>query len=178
MVESITLCFMHSAIVGRLLNAWNTRLQTIYIYIYIYIWMQHPTKRQLYGHLPPISKTMQIRRTRYAGHCRRSKNELINDVLLWTPLHWCTSVGRLRKTNLQQLCTDTVCSLENQSGAMGEWNEWRERGRERERERESLGNLRYQHDLMMIHTHTHTYIYIYIYIYIMTICYKPNRNIS
>ena len=32
-------------------------------------WKQHPTKQQLYCHLPPISKTIQIRWTRHAGHC-------------------------------------------------------------------------------------------------------------
>ena len=31
-------------------------------------WRQHPTKHQLYGHLPPITKTIQVRRTRHAGH--------------------------------------------------------------------------------------------------------------
>ena len=46
---------------------------------------QHPTKQQLYGYLPAITKTIQIRRTRHAGHCWRSRDELISDVLLWTP---------------------------------------------------------------------------------------------
>ena len=32
-------------------------------------WRQHPTKPQLYGHLPPITKTIKVRRTRHAGHC-------------------------------------------------------------------------------------------------------------
>ena len=32
-------------------------------------WRQHPTKHQLYGHLPPITKTIQVRRTRHTGHC-------------------------------------------------------------------------------------------------------------
>ena len=32
-------------------------------------WQQHPTKHQLYGHLLPITKTIQVRRTRHAGHC-------------------------------------------------------------------------------------------------------------
>ena len=36
-------------------------------------WRQHPTKQQLYGHLPPITKTIQVRRTRNAGHCWRSR---------------------------------------------------------------------------------------------------------
>ena len=48
-------------------------------------WRQHPTRQQLYGYLPPITKTIQIRRTRYVGHCWRSRDELISDVLLWTP---------------------------------------------------------------------------------------------
>ena len=47
-------------------------------------WRQHPTKHQLYGHLPHITKTIQVRRNRHAGHCWRSKDELISDVLLWT----------------------------------------------------------------------------------------------
>ena len=50
-------------------------------------WRQHPTRHQLYGHLPPITKTIQVRRTRHAGHCWRSKDELISDVLLWTPAY-------------------------------------------------------------------------------------------
>ena len=28
-------------------------------------WRQHPTRHQLYGHLPPITKTIQVRRTRH-----------------------------------------------------------------------------------------------------------------
>ena len=35
---------------------------------------QHPTRHQLFGHLPPITKTIQARRTRHAGHCWRSRN--------------------------------------------------------------------------------------------------------
>ena len=48
-------------------------------------WRQHPTRCQLYGHLPPITKTIKVRRTRHAGHCWRSKDKLISDVILWTP---------------------------------------------------------------------------------------------
>ena len=45
-------------------------------------WQQHPTRHQLYGHLPPITKTIQVRRTRHAGHCWRSRDKLIRDVLM------------------------------------------------------------------------------------------------
>ena len=45
-------------------------------------WRQHPTKQKLYGHLPPITKTIQVRRNRHAGHCWWSRDKLISDVLL------------------------------------------------------------------------------------------------
>ena len=61
-------------------------------------WRQHPTRHQLYGHLPPITKTIQVRRTRHAGHCRRSRDELISDVLLRTPKHGRAKAGRPART--------------------------------------------------------------------------------
>ena len=61
-------------------------------------WKQHPTKQQLYGLLPPIMKTIEIRRTRHAGHCWRSREELISDVLLWTPSHGRAKTGRPART--------------------------------------------------------------------------------
>ena len=56
-------------------------------------WRQHPTRHQLYGHLPPITKTIQARHTRHAGHCWRSRDELISDVHLWTPSYGRTTFG-------------------------------------------------------------------------------------
>ena len=57
-------------------------------------WRQHPTKQQQYAHIPPIMKTIQVRRTRHAGHCWRSRDELISGVLLWTPSHGRAKAGR------------------------------------------------------------------------------------
>ena len=48
-------------------------------------WRQHLTRHQIYGHLPTITKTIQARRTRHAGHCWRSRDELISDVFQRTP---------------------------------------------------------------------------------------------
>ena len=59
---------------------------------------QHLTKQQLYGHQPPITKTIQVRRTRHVGHSWRSRDELISDVLLWTPSHGQAKVGRPART--------------------------------------------------------------------------------
>ena len=76
-------------------------------------WQQHPTKHQLYGQLPPITKTIQVRRTRHAGHCWRSRDELISDVLLWTPSYGRVKAGWPARTYIQQLCEDTGCSPED-----------------------------------------------------------------
>ena len=93
-------------------------------------WRQHPTRHQLYGHLPPITKTIQVRRTRHAGHCWRSRDELIRDVLLWTPKHGRAKAGRPGRTYIQQLCEDTGCCPEDLPRAMNDREEWRERVRD------------------------------------------------
>ena len=93
-------------------------------------WRQHPTRHQLYGHLPPITKTIQVRRARHAGHCWRSRDELISDVLLWTPTHGHAKAGRPARTYIQQLCENTRCCSENLPRAMNDREEWRERVRD------------------------------------------------
>ena len=107
---------------------------------------QHPTRHQLYGSLPPIPKTIQVRRTRHAGHCWRSRDELIRDVLLWTPTHSRAKAGRPARTYIQQLCEDTGCCPKDLPRAMNDREEWRERVRD-------------------IRATSATWWYIYIYIY-------------
>ena len=121
----------------------------LYIYIYIYHWgirksidrnytrmlrailnksrRQHPTKHQLYGHLPPITKTIQVRRTRHAGHCW---DELISDVLQWTPTYTRAKARRPARIYKQQLCEDTGCSPEDLPEAMNDREKWQERVRD------------------------------------------------
>ena len=87
-------------------------------------------RHQLYGHLPPITKTIQVRRTRHAGHCWRSKDELISDILLWTPTYGRAKVGRPARTYIQQLCEDTGRNPEDLPKAMNDMEKWRERVRD------------------------------------------------
>ena len=89
-------------------------------------WRQHPTKQQLYGHVPPITKTIQVRRTRHVGHCWKSRDELISDVLQLTPSHGRAKAGRPARTNIQQLCEDTGCSPGDLPEAMNDREGWRE----------------------------------------------------
>ena len=93
-------------------------------------WRQHPTRHQLYGHLPPITKTIQARRTRHAGHRWRSRDELISDVLLWTPTYGRAKLGRLAQTHIQQLCENSGRTPEDLPEAMNDREKWRERVRD------------------------------------------------
>ena len=93
-------------------------------------WQQHQTRYQLYGHLPPITKTIQVRRTRHVGHCWRSRDELISDVFLWTPTHGRAKAGRPARTYIQQLCEDTGCCPEDMPEAVNDNERWRERVRD------------------------------------------------
>ena len=93
-------------------------------------WWQHPTRQQLYGHQPPITKTIQARRTRHAGHCWRNRDEPIRDVLLWIPTYGRAKAGRPARTYIQQLCKDKGCSLEDLPEAMNHWEKWQERVRD------------------------------------------------
>ena len=117
-------------------------------YSFLWSWRQHPTKHQLYGHLPPITKTIQVRQTRHAGHCWRSRDSLISDVLLWTLTYGRAKAGWSARIYIQQLCEDKGCSPEDLPEAMNDREKWRERVR----------------DVRACGT-TWWYIYIYIYIY-------------
>ena len=93
-------------------------------------WQQHPTRHQLYSHLPPITKTIKVRWTRHAGHCWRSRDELISDVLQWTPTYGRAKPGWPARTYIQQLCEDTGCSPEDLPEAMNDKEKWRVRVRD------------------------------------------------
>ena len=93
-------------------------------------WRQRLTKQLLYGHLPPITKIIQFRRTRHAGHCWRSRDELMSDVLLWTLSHRRAKAGRPTRTYIQQLCIDMWCSPKDLPEAMDDREGWGERVRD------------------------------------------------
>ena len=90
-------------------------------------WKQYPKKQQLYGHLPFILKTIQARRIRHVGHCWRSKDELVTDILLWTPALEFASDRWPARTYLHQLCADTRCSLEDLKWTITDRGGWRVR---------------------------------------------------
>ena len=92
-------------------------------------WRQHPTKQRLYDHQLPITKTIQVRPTRHVGHCWRSGDEFISNILLWNPSHRWAKAERPARTYIQQLCANTGCSLEDLPGVMDNRDRWLERVR-------------------------------------------------
>ena len=109
-------------------------------------WRQHPTKQQLYTHLP--SRKLSMLDEPDAGHSWRSKDEHISDIFQWTSSHGRAKAGRPARTYIQQLCADTGCSFEDLPEVRDDRDGWRERVRQihagsttwwwyiRERERE------------------------------------------
>ena len=56
----------------------------------------------------------------------RSRDELISDVLLWTPSHGRAKAGWPARTFIQQLCEDTECNPGDLPEAMNDRDLWGE----------------------------------------------------
>ena len=104
--------------IGKKLDGNHTRLLHVILNESL---KQHPTKKQLYGHSPPILQTIQVRQTRQVGHWWGSKDK-VSYVLLWTLTYGRTSFGWPAWTYFHQLFSDTGCSLEDLLGAMDYWD--------------------------------------------------------
>ena len=83
-------------------------------------WKQHPTKLQLYGHLPPISRS---------NTCWRSKDDLLGNVLS-TATHGHISVDQQAKIYIHQLYANTGCHRDDFPRAMVDRNGWYRKSRE------------------------------------------------
>ena len=115
LIDKIKRCFFQAAVVSILLYGCTTWTLSKYMEKKLDVnykrmlrailnksWRQYPTKQQLYDHQLPITKTIKIRRTRHAGHCWRSRDELIKDVLQWTPSHGQAKAGQPAPTYIQR----------------------------------------------------------------------------
>ena len=74
-----------------------------------------------------MTSVIKERRGRFAGHCYRSKNEVANDLIRWTPKHGKAKIGRPSKTYIKQLTEDADCQLEDLPRAMEDREYWRGR---------------------------------------------------
>ena len=75
---------------------------------------------------PPASLKLS-KSVKQDGHCWKSKDELISNVLLWTPSHGRASIGP--PAYLQQLYVDTGCSQEDLQDVKDNQDNWQKRVR-------------------------------------------------
>ena len=75
----------------------------------------------------PSRKLSKLDEPDTQDNCWTSRDELISDVLLWTPTYGRAKAGRPVRTYIQQLCVDTGCSLEDLPEVMNDREKWRER---------------------------------------------------
>ena len=66
------------------------------------------------------ARILFAKRKSHAGHCWRSRDELIGDALLWTPTYGPAKAGRPARTYIQQLCEDMGYSPEDMPEAMND----------------------------------------------------------
>ena len=101
-------------------------------------------------------------------------DELVSDVLLWTPTYGQAKAGRPAWTYIQQLCEDTGCNPEDLPEAMNDREKWRERVRDIRASGTTwwwwwyihLNEIYHIFHMRIFHTHSFWTIHIYIYIYI------------
>ena len=67
----------------------------------------------------------QVRRLQFAGHCYRSKNEVVIRVILWEPRHGRRSKGRPAKSYINILAADTGDERSELPGLMGNRERWK-----------------------------------------------------
>ena len=93
--------------------------------VYNINWKQHITNKELYGDLPKLSQKIRERRTRFAGHSYRSKNEPVAKLIHWTPKHGNRKPGRPPLTYVDVLKQDTGLDVTDMGTAMQDRRIWR-----------------------------------------------------
>ena len=93
----------------------------------VFSWRQCITNEVFYAGLPRISTTITERRPRFSGHCRRSKNEVVGDLVLWEPKHGKRGAGEQTRTFVDLLEVDTGVPRDRLPAAMDDRVGWTKR---------------------------------------------------
>ena len=122
------------ALLGRWLNGWRRSSTAIIQECCVQYWTgpgsntPHSANCTATYHLS--RKRCKLDEPRHAGHCWRSKDEIVSDVLLWSPAYGQSKAGLPARTFIQKLCDDTGCNPEDLPKAMNDRETWRERVRD------------------------------------------------
>ena len=128
--RSYRYCCM-DALLGRKLNGWRRSKTAITQECCEQYWTSPGGNTpQGVNYTATCLQSRKVRRTRHAGHCWRSRDELISDVLLRTPTYGRAKAGRPARTYIQHLCEDTGCNPDDLQETMNDREKWRERVRD------------------------------------------------
>ena len=59
-------------------------------------WKDHPTREEIYGSLPKVSKVVRETCLNFAAHCSRRQNEPVSEPVFWMPAQGTCAQGRQR----------------------------------------------------------------------------------
>ena len=90
-------------------------------------WPKRSTNEVVYAGLPRISTTIRERRRRFSGHCSRSQNEVVSDLVLWEPKHDKRSVRGQVHTFVDLLEADSAVPRDCLPAAIDDRVGWRNR---------------------------------------------------
>ena len=62
-------------------------------------WTDHPTREEIYGTLPKVSKVVRERCLNFAAHCSRWQNESVSELVFWMPSQGTCAQGRKSMEN-------------------------------------------------------------------------------
>ena len=86
-------------------------------------WREHKTKLEIYGNIQPISTIVAHRRTRFAVHCFRAKDQVISDVIcMRLP---CPNRGRRPLNYMDCIARDIQCETGDLQTLMNDKDSWR-----------------------------------------------------
>ena len=116
-------CFLiglihHIRFLWNYLKTFQSLLKFTDFFLWFIVWIKRSCE---------VNKRKMTNELNYAQYCWRSKDELISDVLLWTPTYGQAKGGRPARTYIQPLCEDTGCCPKDLPEVMNDREKWRER---------------------------------------------------
>jgi len=129
---------LYNAVTWTMTNGLTKRLDGCYTRLLSfclgYHWSDHVTNAVLYQDMSKVSKRLLERKLRFTGHCLRTKDQPISDLLFWdySNISWgrCSKGAGARPNYAKRLlseCSSIVRSDVELAKLMNDRDEWRDR---------------------------------------------------
>ena len=88
-------------------------------------WRDHIPNSEVYGDIPPLSETIKTRRLQFAGHCLRTTDQPISQLLFWSPPGGHFNRGRKRLSYPDTISKDMGLDMLEVQQIMRDKASWR-----------------------------------------------------